>query len=66
MRVIPVQPVERTRQLRLRRHEDDQAADEQFRYYLERSLADVNRQLSRRAVLIARLRSYDLPEVRSA
>jgi hypothetical protein len=89
MRVILVQPVERTRQLRLCRHEADQAADEAFRsillealwsdepyltvsaqlqrrYHLERSLADVDRRLTRRAVLIARLRSYDLPEARSA
>jgi hypothetical protein len=81
--------VERTRQLRLRRHQADQAADEQFRsvlvealrtdepnltvsaqlkrrYHLERSLADVERRLRRRAVLIARLTSYGLPEARSA
>jgi hypothetical protein len=89
MRVISVQRVERTRHCRLRRHQADQAADEQFRedlvealrsdepsltvlaqlrrrYHLERSIDDVDRRLSRRAVLIARLRSYDLPEVRSA
>jgi hypothetical protein len=89
MGVTPIQSVERTRQLRLRRHQADQAADEQFRsdvmealrsrqpnltvlaqlqrrYHLERSLADVDRRLIRRAVLIARLRSYDLPEGRSA
>ena len=88
-RMIPAQPVKRTRQLRLHRHQADQTADERLRsglvealrsdepnltvlaqlrrrYHLERSLADVDRRLRRRAVLIARLRSYDLPEARSA
>jgi hypothetical protein len=95
MRVIHVQPVERTPlQLRLRRYEADQAADEAFRsllveelrsdelrsdepnltvsaqlqrrYHFERAFADVDRRLIRRAVLIARLRSYGVPEARSA
>jgi hypothetical protein len=92
MPVILVQPVERTLQLRLRRHEADQAADEAFRsllveelrsdelrdepnltvsaqlhrrYHFERAFADVDRRLIRRAVLIARLRSY-VPEARWA
>jgi hypothetical protein len=42
------------------------SAQLQRRYHLERCLADVDRRLTRRAVLIARLRSYCLPEARSA